>query len=197
MITLAELKQYLKINDTTQDSFLQTCVDTAINAVIQYCNRDFRLASYTQYFQGNGKNRLFLKNYPINSVSEIKKLDTTTYNYIDIITNAGDTIGNSTQLHGDGSLVLLKDYTFESGSEKVENIKILYNGGYAAAPDDIKTVCKEIATEYYNNAPAGLGRLGKGSENIGGQSSKGSTYDPESVIKRHENVLNKYLNANI
>lgn len=171
--------------------FLQSSVDQAISAVNQYCNRDFRVGEYTEYFRPID-NVIHVSNYPLNSVSEIESLDESDNTYEDIIT-APDTIADSILINSSkGRLQLLKDYTFPE-----KQIRITYNGGYTTAPAEIKGICLEMAALYHANAAAGQGRLGLSSQNVGGQSSTGMSFNQQEFYDRHKEQLDKYRNWNV
>lgn len=197
MITLAELKQYLQIAtaDTSQDAFVQTCADNAISTVNDYCNRDLRSATYTEYVDGNG-DKITISNYPVTSISVLQYYDNSTYDYADIISSP-DTIANSTRIIPNSRFVrLVKGYSFEPGES---NIKIIYLGGYSTAPADIKGVCLEIASVYYKNSYAGVGggRLGVTNSSTTTESKVESiTFDPD-ITKKWQSILNQYRNINV
>jgi len=108
MISIDELKQYLKISDSSQDAFVQTCVDNAVSNVNDYCCRDFRAGAYTEFVSGKGTPGIKIKNCPLNSVSLLQFYDTSIYDYSDIINQHGDTIANSTrQLADTGEIYLV------------------------------------------------------------------------------------------
>jgi len=194
MITLDELKQYMQISDSSQDAFLQTCADNAISTVNDFCGRDFRAASYTEYISGKSTPIIKINNFPLSSVSLLQFYDSSIYDYSNIITGAGDTIGNSARLlSATGEIILLKGYLFPPGES---NIKITYTGGYSSAPADIKGVCLEIAAVYYKNSYAGKGggRLGLLSQSAG--SGESITFDT-NLTKKWQMILNAYRNINV
>lgn len=186
----------MQISDSSQDGFLQTCADNAISTVTDYCSRDFRAEAYTEYISGKGAPTIKIKNFPLTSVSLLQFYDNSIYDYSNIITGSGDTINNSTRLLSEsGEINLVKGYSFEPGEN---NIKVTYTGGFSTAPADIKGVCLEIAAVYYKNSYAGKGggRLGLTSQNVGGQSSEGITFDV-NLAKKWQQILNQYRNINI
>lgn len=183
----------------TADTFVLSCINQAIGDINSYCNRDLREGSRTEYLDGNGLSDAGIRNMPL-------KIDTgsvTALNYLDgdngwqpIITGSGDTIENSI-IKYTTSIKLLKGYTFTAG---IKNIQITYTGGYAAAsmPGDIKNVALEKAAWFYKTSYAsGSGLLALGSQNTGGQSSDGKSFDTEALNKKHELVLNRYRIINI
>lgn len=115
----------------TADTFALKCANNAISDVNRYCNRDFRQAAYTKFYDGYGHNCVSIANMPLSqasgSVTVIQYLDGDN-GFTDLITGAGDTIENSI-IKYPGSIRLLKGYTFPAG---YDNIKITAISGYAS-----------------------------------------------------------------
>lgn len=64
--TVANVKSFLDISGTTQDSLLELLIKTVTDLVQSYCNRAFVQIAYTQEeYDGTGTKELLLKNYPI------------------------------------------------------------------------------------------------------------------------------------
>jgi len=64
-------------------------------------------------------------------------------------------------------------------------------------PYDITNVTLEKATWLYKSSPNGGGRLGLSSENTGGQSSDGKSFDVEGMNTRHEKLMQRYRIQNV
>lgn len=65
-------------------------------------------------------------------------------------------------------------------------------------PYDVKMVCTEIAAWSFKKSYAsGAGLLGVSSNNLGGQSSQGTGFDPANLTTEHEKLLNKYRFINV
>lgn len=180
----------------TASHIITEAIAAAAGEITSYCRRGFVLQNYTQYYDGNGGNRIFIHNKPLNTGAG----KVTVLNYIDgddgwqdIIDGSGDTIDNST-LRTEDQIVLLKGYTFPIGSK---NIMCTYEGGSSVIPAEVKGVCFEKAYWFYKSSPHGGDRLGLTSENLGGSSSSGKGFDPEAMRTRHEKTLDKYRIHNV
>jgi hypothetical protein len=174
----------------TASHFVQSAVDHAISRVNSYCNRDFRSAAYTDYTTPeSSKNYHYLDNPPGSAISAIEYFDDTAY--VTIFTGS-DTIGNSTRLEN-GKLILFNGYTFTAGKD----YKIVYTGGYTSVPEIIEGITKEIAAWFYKSSPKGGDRLGTASQNTGGQSSDGKSFDVEGMTNRHKAELYQYRIQNV
>jgi hypothetical protein len=115
----------------TVNSLALQCMNNAISEVNKYCKRDFRQASYTNYYNGRGTCDLFIKNMPLSdaagSVSEIEYLDSAN-GWSNLIDGSGDTIDNSIVKYRN-KIRLLKGYYFPLGDK---NVKITAISGYAS-----------------------------------------------------------------
>ncbi len=73
LITLARAKQAIQsISDSSQDSLLNTLITALSDAIEKYCRRDFTSKSYDELYSGNGDRRLFLREYPLQSVQSVR-----------------------------------------------------------------------------------------------------------------------------
>jgi hypothetical protein len=182
----------LEAGKWTSSHFIQSAVNHAISKINSYCNRDFRQASYTDYYTPESSgNKYYLANPPGSEIASIKYHDGTQYV---TIFGTGDNIGNSTRLEK-GKLILFNGYSFTAGTD----YEIVYTGGYASAdmPELIKGIAKEIAAVYYKSSAKGGDRLGLGSQNTGGQSTDGKTFDIEGLTERHKSDLYQYRIQNV
>lgn len=129
MITLFDIKSYLKIDSSDYDTILGSCINSTQSRIENYCNRSFAYKTYTEYQDGNGLNTLYVNGYPVKSVSTLQYYDTTDYTYKDIIDGTGDTILNSLAIKND-KLILRRSYLFPLNELEPDNIKIVYTAGY-------------------------------------------------------------------
>ena len=122
-----------------------------------FCNRNLLARDYTydelsvnynqkySVFTGNGKNTLWLPTYPINSVTKLLIEDVE----IDAATDYSDTSGYFIKANL-GKIIY--ENTFPCGYN--QNIKISWNGGYAADSlelGELKTLCFEMVKTIFLN----------------------------------------------
>jgi hypothetical protein len=88
-VTLAEVKNYLKINSTEHDGRLANLITYGCSVIESYCGRVFSSNSYTEIFDG-GTSSLFVKNIPVNNVHQVLEYDGRQYQVLD-----GPTIDSS------------------------------------------------------------------------------------------------------
>lgn len=126
--------------DGTQEEFgsgewqqvIETMIDSVSDWVNKYCRRHFIAQDYTEYYDGDGSQTLYLDHYPVNSVTAL---------YLD---SEGD--------FGSGTEVSSSDYRLSSEMGRVwlestflpyypQSVKVVYSAGYAdvaSIPDDLK-----------------------------------------------------------
>ncbi len=148
LVTLAELKTYLGITDSSQDDWL-TQQEALISETVEgYCGRKFLQDEYIQTFYAD-ENREFreapqilqLFHYPIIAVSEIL-LGTT-----DITADV--------RVHKPtGDIKYVEDVFFKADSDVV----VTYEAGYpqASIPGPVKSVVMSLIQERYSKKQSGV-----------------------------------------
>ena len=139
MVTLTDIKEVLGIDtgDTSQDHYLRSLISRACFRISSACNRNLEYGERSEYFVGTDSAKLYLSNWPVMEILELQEFNTETGEYEDIITGAGDTIGNSVYIYEGrkpGLIRLLKNYSFgNSGTDSTATdyvIRIRYRAGY-------------------------------------------------------------------
>ena len=158
IITLDELKTYLKITTTDEDARLEQIRSGAEKIVKQYCNNEFKHDTYEEeVYVENGL--LHLKNTPVENIEYIKTSEGTELQYDIIFLSAG----------------IVKLQSSYTGLAKVK-----YVGG--ETPDDIKFATLRLA-EYLYNKPAGVA-----SESVGELKAVYELPDVWQVLDRYRKV---------
>lgn len=144
LVSLAEMKTYLGISATTYDTFLTEQITLISDTAETYCRRKFNQATYTQtWYTDEIKDRtnrlLQVFHFPIVSVTTVKVdtvlVDATLY-----------------RIHKDTGTVTMLD-NFPSTWDELE---IVYSAGYAAIPNQLKSVCYQLVEERYNKKVSGV-----------------------------------------
>lgn len=155
------LKAYLKITGSGDDILLATLVTYATKVIQVYCDRNFDgAATKTEYYDGNGSNILFLRNFPIIAITSIDLWDT----YLNQSTQSF-TVYTDYLLYSEEGCIYLRGGWCEGN----RNYKIVYTAGYAnqaAVPEDLELSCNMLAAYYYANPD----KAGIKSEGIGNYS---------------------------
>ena len=139
MISLAELKTYLKITDVSQDDQLNQAIDLAKGFVASYVWYSLVLNTTTVAEFCWETNQFYLKRKGINSVSLIEYYEDE-FNPAYISYNVTTDRRENLEL----GYIKTRDYIWPF-------VKITYSFGYTdwTCPQDLKTANLEIASSYY------------------------------------------------
>jgi len=160
----------LVANEITVTGFDRLRLERLINGTSQaietYCDRVFHAAAYTEYFDGvSGSCKMYLKQYPINSITQFEMWDSennvSSYIY---------TVNTEYLLYDTAGYIYLRG-GMTTGHK---NYKIAYNGGYSTIPEDLKLACKMLCSAQWNAGKAqGITaeRIGDYSINYGSSAS--------------------------
>jgi len=107
-----------------------------------YTSRLLKARDLTEYYDGDGTTILFLKNYPINSITSIHQ--------------------DSDRAFGADTLVASTDYVFNATSRKVvgvgvvwyngfQTIEVINNAGYVIVPEDLENAIL-ILIDFWNQS---------------------------------------------
>ncbi|MFW9928140.1 MAG: phage head-tail connector protein [Candidatus Thorarchaeota archaeon] len=141
-ITVSEVKTYLGITGSSEDTNLGTLVDSVNTFIPNYTNRTWDLTTYTEeLYDGSGHAALILKNRPVVSISEIlvnteevtERSDVNEIGWFVYDYDQGIVYNNNLWTRGRG------------------NIQVSYIAGYEdadALPSDLKHACLELASFF-------------------------------------------------
>ena len=71
LTTLADLKTYLGISDSSEDALLNLLIADADAAILGYIGRTIEQATLTEYYSGDGPQMLVLKQRPVTAVTSV------------------------------------------------------------------------------------------------------------------------------
>ncbi len=188
LVSLADLKSFLGITDTTKD-FTLTMYINGISDYIQGNGGTVLAKDYTEKYQGNGTQNLILKHRLINSVATLKSFDTEITGY-EILSGPG-------MLYRDGGWGI-SGSSAPMMSDRVnwpsKSIEITYNAGYATVPSDLLMLVMALIKnqyEYDTKIESGLKSYSIGDVQM-------SWGDASKVLSSNQNsILNKYLGFRI
>lgn len=190
--TKEKVKTFLGISGTTHDNLIDELIKNATSSIERFCNRSFTEATYTEYFDTDKVFKLFLRNFPVSSLTSVQY--------------RGGTWGAITWLDLNVNDYLLNDngkVTFAFLLPEAEKyIKIVYVGGYKinfadelditehTLPADLTQIATEIVAQTFNQR-ASAGILTESTE---GQSI---TYKDSDITKQYSSRLASFRNINI
>lgn len=144
------MKAYLGITDTSEDPLIDDWILAAQAQIERYCNRAFDSATYTQYYDGNNKRSIVLRNTPVTSVTSISYMTAVdTYTAFDATTYTVNADSGVVQLASTWSNALwLAGIESPTGFQKGNKaIKAVYVGGYSTIPADLSQACIELVAK--------------------------------------------------
>jgi len=191
LTSLANLKTYLNISGTTNNTFMETLVDRATALMEEYTRRNLKARDYSYdsdsedydkdnaVMDGNDRDVLILPQRPVNSLTTLRVNE--------------QAISESTGVYVCGwmidkkrGMVRLRCYLFTKG---MDNVELAYNAGYSTVPDDLEQACIEQAAWMYKQSPVGQGLLGVSSRSL----QDGSiSYTAKDLLPQVKLVLQNY-----
>ena len=162
LTTLANLRAFLKKQtaDTSDDALLSSIITRVSADVAKRCNRIFQAGTVTEYHKGDGTNELLVRRPPINSITSIH-IDSDRLWASDTAIDS-DNIIISDEIDG---MVSLNGDHFEKGIG-VENVRIIYNGGYSTIPAGLERCVLRLCAWDYLEAVRWNNTMVKGERNI-------------------------------
>lgn len=147
LVTLSEYKAYAQITSTNQDAEISAIIPKVSQLVKTICRRSF--VDYVDEFKeeiysGGKGNKLFLKEYPLLSVSSVEystdygETYTDLEEYVDYIIDSED-----------GTIMAMGNFiTFP---KYINGYRISYYAGYEILPEDLKIAVMDLITYYIKN----------------------------------------------
>ena len=183
----ADLKAYLQITGSTKDSILASIKASVEAFVKQYTGRPLLVASYTEYYDGDGGSVLRVANRPITAITSIYSDPSRLYAASSLIPSTDYATDDAQDWNA--GLITLKDYTFLSGRKAT---KITYSAGYSTIPADLAHAVKLICAKEYTVHDKRLS--GTISQQVGDMTL---TMDVEAFPKNALAILDRYRRLSV
>lgn len=160
VVTQAEFRTFLNIpsDETGMNDMIDAILDGLNDAIEDHIGVALINTDYDEYYDGEGKQELWLKHYPVNSITSI--------------TDDGDTIASSEyHLYSDMGLIQLDDS--DSGfTDDYKSVHVQYSAGHGtdrdSIPRPIKLALKIWASLVYKGMTYESQRSGEGQiQNVG------------------------------
>lgn len=186
LVSLANAKAFIGIADatTSEDSIVESLIDSVSKLLAGYCGRKFISAEYTEYHDGDDTTSLVLNQFP---VTELESLHIDPLRDFDSPSEV-DADENVILDAESGIIKLWNNYgLFPTGKG---NIKVVYTAGYASAsvPADLSYAAKLTVLQYYKRHYQDK-RIGLSSETVGDRTF---TYANDDIPKAAKTILNNY-----
>ena len=169
-----------KIDTSTpaNDTVLSKLITAISSYVPQAINCNILSAAYSEYYVGNGKDRMLMRQRPITAVASVAWLGNS-------ITTQGDLILGTTGVATDGRAVILVNGCFPQG----QDIRINYTAGYATVPADMSLAVAGLVAEEY----ARRMHVGEVSRSQGGQVT--TSFDTKAMHAMIKSRLMNYIHG--
>lgn len=163
-VSVADMKSMLDISESTWDSILEDLIDQCTKFIMNFCGGRTFLGTgsdATEYYDGTDQNKLFLKNFPIISVTSISY-------------RSGGTYATPTWTAFDADNDYIRDDVkgiifFGPMPRGRQNIQVVYKAGYADAasvPDDLHLAVRKLVAKEFGRRKS----QGALNESLGGAS---------------------------
>jgi len=176
LTTLVNLKQWLNITTTTDDTLLTRLITAASSFIESYVCRDIASKSYTETRDGKGTRSLSFGDFPVTSVSFLS------INGIAIVPSPSP--GKPGYVFSPTQLSLI-GHRFHYG---FQNISFSYVAGYTTIPLDIEQAAIELCSIRYRDRD----RIGQVSKTIAGEvvafSQKDMPADVMTLLQAYKKV---------
>jgi len=153
--TATQIKAYLNISGSDDDTLFAALADRATEAVQKYCGRDFTSTTYTEYYDGGGFSKLVLDHRPIVSVASV-------YDDLDRAWAASSLVASTDYITRDeqGLVEYLRSASALPGTgaffrDGQLNVKITYTAGYASIPDSVAQAAIMLTALLYHRGRQG------------------------------------------
>ena len=150
LVSLDEYKTYKGIKNAEEDDTILQIIGNVSEFVKTYCNRtfiDYYLENKTEYKSAD-YNVIYPDEFPIRSITSLGISNDGGISYTNLVEGENYFIDRE----DDSIKTKTSDTTkFSSSSYNVNNVKIIYKGGYEDTPEDVKIACFDLI-EFYREA---------------------------------------------
>jgi len=143
LTTLDAMKEHLHIADTDEDALLTALINSGSEAIEHFTGRIFGSDTFTEYYDGGGKDTIALRHVPVISVTSVHDDLNREYGGSDLVDSDSYTVDN------DAGLIRLDSGTFADGNQ---NVKVIYTAGYEAVPKDVALACRLLVAATWQRA---------------------------------------------
>ena len=175
LTTLADLKTYLGITDSSEDDLLNLLIADADAAILGYLDRSIEQATLTEYYSGDGTTNLLLQQRPVTAITSVH-VDSGAYAgqasgafasttewtagedfYAQSVVENESNPGNIIAIKGPGTFTA--DGDRQTGGEwprGTGNIKVVYTAGYSTVPGDLAAACRILVAWMWSSRDNGM-----------------------------------------
>ena len=194
LITASEYKTYAGISGSGFDTVIGVLIDVVSEQVRLYCFRDrttgFESGTKTEYYDGNDGAEIILKEWPVTALTSVdfvqddgslESQDTDGFRYQGSsgrFRYLGSQRGRFT-IDADGSTTFAAFGDSPAFPGGMQNVKVVYTGGYSTIPDAIKYACYRAIDIAFARRRQDLNMQ---SESLGGYSYTRAQATPDATV---------------
>jgi len=173
LATLAALKEYLELTGSGHDARLTALLARSDTFVKSFTKRALEVPAndVTEYYDGNFTDTIFLREFPIVSVTSVHD-DTARVFGADTLIAAADYV----IVNDPGYIRYLYGLRFAKGAQ---NVKVIYKGGYSTIPKDLEMASIYAAAFWFEERK----NIARGSVNIRDGGTTGHLHDVPPSVK--------------
>lgn len=178
LCTVEEVMSFGNFTSKEPDNVIIESLITQVSKVFaNYCGKEqFQSKVYTEQYDGEGNNLLFLNNVPVISVTSIHDDE-------DWVFDAAHLIDATTYTVVNNIYVALKSTVFSIGTQ---NIKVVYTAGYSTIPEDVNLSCiKEVVREFNRRLEGDVTARTLNDGSI--------SYTEKGLMKSTKDILDNYI----
>jgi len=172
--------------NTREKALIDSLIPVFSQSLEKYLNRVIVAADYTEYYDGDNANILYVNNPPINSLTSITVRSST-----DTVIN-----GSNFELDSKAGIIRWKDYGLDSTADIIgifprgyRNIKLIYNGGWVSVPEELQFIVAEAIIQVFDRRE-GFGQLENAK--LGNQFFNFGKDHMQNLIMSNKKILSMY-----
>lgn len=150
LVTSQEVKDYLGISGSGEDTLIGALIDYASNAIENYCNTYFSSTAITDRLDGGGR-------YLITKVAPIISVTSITDAYDSTVVSSADYLNylaaGLIYIDVDTTNYALQNLTWAEGMRRWI---VVYNAGYASVPNAVKLACILLVSYFRTTRTPGM-----------------------------------------
>lgn len=183
LTTLSFAKKYLKIpsGELSLDEIVEFWINVASEMLETSIDRKLKAQSGIEIISGRKANFIMPRQWPINSITEIRIDDSGVFTDANTILDPADY-----SIAENGTCIVKRRGLFPYG---FNNVKLTYNYGFTVVPSDIENACLWMVSYYHKMRDAGdIGRTSKGKGDESTSILQDAPQDVKDVIARYRRI---------
>jgi uncharacterized phiE125 gp8 family phage protein len=177
LTSVENVKEWLGLDQNTDDLLLSRLVSGVSAWVEQYIGRAITAANYDEYYTCRGESIIPLRHYPVTAITSVT---------VDGAALAASTGYGISGYAVDGSLLVYQGGAFSTpGNTYFRNVRVQYTAGHTTIPKDLEQAVIHLVALRYRERD----RIGQKSKILAGETVYFSVFDLPPDVK---SILDNY-----